>query len=349
MHYEHTCDENSMNTMNVIEPNHRPEDTSIDSVLRPALWDDYIGQNSIKENLKLLIRAAKSRGEPVEHLFFHGPPGLGKTTLAHLVAKEMSAQIKATSGPAIERVGDLASLLTNLSPGEILFIDEIHRLNKSIEEILYPALENRTIDIMIGKGPGARSIQLDLPPFTLVGATTRMALLSSPLLSRFSGGMFRLNYYSNEEIKKIILRSARILHIVLHDDAAQLIAARSRATPRVANRILKRCRDYAQVHKEKAITSDIVLKTLRLLDIDEKGLEEADRRIIAVLIEKFSGGPVGLQTLAAATSEETATIEEVYEPYLLRLGFIERTPRGRVATEAAWEHIKKDNAQKKLL
>lgn len=331
------------------EPHIQAEDTSIDSVLRPSYWEEYIGQEPIKENLALLIKAAKARNEPVEHLFFHGPPGLGKTTLAYLVAKEMAAQIKATSGPAIERVGDLASLLTNLSPGDILFIDEIHRLNKSIEEVLYPALENRTIDIMIGKGPGARSIQLDLPPFTLIAATTRISLLSSPLRSRFSGGTFRLNYYNEEEIQKILTRSARILNIPIETGAASLIASRSRATPRVANRILKRCRDYAQVHAKNAITPDITQKTLALLDIDEKGLEDADRRIIAILIEKFGGGPVGLQTLAAATSEENATIEEVYEPYLLRIGFIERTPRGRVATEAAWAHIKKTQPQKRLM
>lgn len=335
--------------MTIAKPNEQQEDRSIDSALRPVIWEEYIGQDSIKENLALLIKAAEERKEPIEHLFFHGPPGLGKTTLAYLIAREMNAQIKTTSGPAIERVGDLASLLTNLSPGDILFIDEIHRLNKAVEEVLYPALENRTIDIIIGKGPGARSIQLELPPFTLIAATTRVSLLSSPLRSRFSGGTFRLNYYTEEEIEKIINRSARILKVTLDKDAAQMISERSRATPRVANRLLKRCRDYAQVHGFQTITQEVAQKTLLMLGVDEKGLEDADRRVLAVLVEKFGGGPVGVQTLAAASSEEAATIEEVYEPYLLRLGFIERTPRGRLATEAAWDHLKKNPPQKTLL
>lgn len=335
--------------MDVIKPQKQKEDRSIDSSLRPASWKDYIGQNAIKENLALLIRAARERNEPVEHLFFHGPPGLGKTTLAYLIAKEMGSQIKTTSGPAIERVGDLASILTNLSPGDILFIDEVHRLNKTVEEVLYPALENRTIDIIIGKGPGARSIQLELPPFTLIAATTRISLLSSPLRSRFSGGTFRLQYYTDEEIEKILNRSAHILGILLESEASALIAKRSRATPRVANRLLKRCRDYAQVHGVGTITQDVAEKTLAMLGVDEKGLEDADRRVLSILVDKFGGGPVGLQTLAAASSDEMATIEEVYEPYLLRLGFIERTPRGRIATEAAWIHLKKKPPQTTLL
>ncbi|MBI4114691.1 MAG: Holliday junction branch migration DNA helicase RuvB [Candidatus Niyogibacteria bacterium] len=333
----------------VVEPNEKNEDRSIDAALRPAYWDEYIGQTAVKENIALLIKAARERGEPIEHLFFHGPPGLGKTTLAYLIAREMNTQIKTTSGPAIERIGDLASLLTNLSSGEILFIDEVHRLNKAVEEVLYPALENRTIDIIIGKGPGARSIQLELPPFTLVAATTRISLLSSPLRSRFSGGTFRLDYYTTEEIEKILARSSTILGVTLNKEAGSIIAARSRATPRVANRLLKRCRDYAQVHKFAKITREVAEKTLTLLGVDECGLEEADRRILHILIHKFGGGPVGLQTLASAASEENATIEEVYEPYLLRLGFLERTPRGRVATEAAWTHIKKMPPQKKLV
>ncbi|PIR69605.1 MAG: Holliday junction branch migration DNA helicase RuvB [Candidatus Niyogibacteria bacterium CG10_big_fil_rev_8_21_14_0_10_46_36] len=335
--------------MTISKPSQQQEDRSIDSALRPNLWKEYIGQDAIKENIALLIRAAQERKEPVEHVFFHGPPGLGKTTLAHLIAHEMNAQIKTTSGPAIERVGDLASLLTNLSSHDILFIDEIHRLNKTVEEVLYPALENRTIDIIIGKGPGARSIQLELPPFTLIAATTRVSLLSSPLRSRFSGGTFRLQYYTEEEIQKIIHRSARILSVTLDDDASRIIAGRARATPRVANRLLKRCRDYAQVHGFPSISKEVADNTLRMLGVDEKGLEDADRRVLAVLIEKFGGGPVGVQTLAAASSEEAATIEEVYEPYLLRLGFIERTPRGRLATEAAWNHLKKNPPQKTLL
>ncbi|MDP2676900.1 MAG: Holliday junction branch migration DNA helicase RuvB [bacterium] len=335
--------------MTLHKPDQPQEDHFTDSALRPNIWKEYIGQDAIKENITLLIKAARERNEPVEHLFFHGPPGLGKTTLAYLVAREMNTQIKTTSGPAIERVGDLASLLTNLSPNDILFIDEIHRLNKAIEEVLYPALENRTIDIIIGKGPGARSIQLELPPFTLIAATTRVSLLSSPLRSRFSGGTFRLQYYTEDEIQKIIQRSSRILNIPLDAQASFAIAKRSRATPRVANRLLKRCRDYAQVHGYTRITKEVTENTLRMLGVDEKGLEDSDRRVLAILIEKFGGGPVGVQTLAAATSEEAATIEEVYEPYLLRLGFIERTPRGRLATEAAWNHLKKNPPQKTLL
>lgn len=317
------------------------EDKFLDHALRPQAWNDYIGQESIKNNLDILLRAAKSRNEPPEHLLFYGPAGLGKTTLAYLIAKEMKAQMKVTSGPAIERVGDLASILTNLSAGDILFIDEAHRLNKMIEEVLYPAMESGTLDIIIGKGPSARTIQLDIPPFTLIAATTRIALLSSPLRSRFSGGIFRLEFYKEEEIKKIILRSSEILEISIEKRAAEEIAKRSRFTPRIANHLLKRCRDYAQVNNNAAIDSETAMKALNLLGIDEAGLASHDRRILKILIEKFGGGPVGLQTLAAAASEEEATIEEVCEPYLLRLGFIERTPRGRVATPRAYAHLGK--------
>ena len=320
--------------------NNRAElDKSIDAALRPSKWADYIGQESIKTNLSILIKAAKARSETLEHLLFYGPPGLGKTTLAHIIASEMPAQIKVTSGPAIERVGDLASLLTNLSPGDVLFIDEVHRLNHAIEEILYPALESRTINIIIGKGPGARSIQLELPAFTLIAATTRTSLMSSPLRSRFSGGTFRLDYYSEPELQEIMARSARILGIDLENEAAKIIAARSRATPRIANRLLKRARDWAQVHGQSKITAEVAKKTLDLLKIDSKGLEETDRKLLSAIIEKFNGGPVGVQTMAAVTSEEQATIEEIYEPYLLRIGFIERTPRGRVVARAGWEHL----------
>src|SRR3989339_151552 len=328
--------------MSLTAPSVQNEDTSLDLTLRPQTWNEYIGQEGIKKNLKILIQAAKERDEAVDHLLFYGPPGLGKTTLAHLVAREIGAQIKVTSGPAIERVGDLASILTNLSPGEILFIDEAHRLNKLIEEILYPALESRRLDIIIGKGPSARTLQLELPPFTLICATTRIALLSSPLRSRFSGGTFRLEFYTEDEIKKIIQRSCRLLGVGAEPEAVDEIARRSRFTPRVANRLLKRARDYAQVEKAALLNKDFAVRALELLEIDLAGLENTDRMILETIISKFGGGPVGLSTLAAATSEEKETIEEVYEPYLMQLGFIERTSRGRVATRHAYEHIGKE-------
>lgn len=315
------------------------KDTSfLDQTLRPSRWDEYVGQRSIKENLRILLRAASERKHPPEHVLFYGPAGLGKTTLAHLIAHETGAQMKSTSGPAVEKVGDLASILTNLSPGDILFIDEIHRLNKIIEEILYPAMESGSLDIIIGKGPSARTIQLELPPFTLLAATTRVALLSSPLRSRFSGGTFRLEYYSEDEIKQIINRSARILKAELGAGAAEEIAKRSRFTPRTANYLLKRCRDFAQVHK-RPLDKKTVSDALSLLEIDELGLAGTDRAILKTIIEKFGGGPVGLGTIAAATSEEEATIEEVVEPYLLQLGLLERTTRGRLATPKAYEHL----------
>ncbi|MES2087955.1 MAG: Holliday junction branch migration DNA helicase RuvB [Patescibacteria group bacterium] len=327
------------------------EEIFLDQALRPSLWEDYIGQKNIKENLRILLTAAAERKHPPEHLLFYGPPGLGKTTLAHLIAKEIGAQIKITSGPAIEKVGDLASVLTNLAPGDILFIDEIHRLNKAIEEVLYPAMESGQLDIIIGKGPSARTIQLELPPFTLIAATTRIALLSSPLRSRFGGGVFRLEFYSNEEIEEIVRRSAKILGVEVEKLAGAEIAKRSRFTPRTANYLLKRARDFAQVNKGK-LSKDIVDKALALLGIDELGLGHSDRSLLNTLIEKFDGGPVGLNTLAAALSEEQATIEEVNEPYLLQLGLIERTPRGRTATAKAYGHLKiknKSSAQEKLL
>ena len=326
-------------------------DKYLDHELRPATWDEYIGQQSIKNNLRILLEAATSRGTPPEHLLFYGPPGLGKTTLAHLIAKEAGRSIKVTSGPAIERVGDLASVLTNLSHGEILFIDEIHRLNKAVEEVLYPAMEQGSIDIIIGKGPSARTIQLELPPFTLLAATTRVAMVSSPLRSRFSGGVFRLGFYSEEEISKILERSAKILGVELEKGAREEIAKRSRATPRTANYLLKRVRDFAQVEK-LALDKDCVFRALDLLGIDELGLTPSDRKLLEVVVEKFRGGPVGLGTLGAALSEEEATIEEFHEPYLLQLGLIERTPRGRAATPHTYEHLGKKvpaNLQKKLL
>lgn len=323
----------------------------LDQRLRPEHWEEYIGQSHIKQNLRILLAAAKERRHPPEHLLFYGPPGLGKTTLAHLVAKEINAQMKNTSGPAIEKVGDLASILTNLNPGDILFIDEIHRLNKMVEEVLYPAMESGVLDIIIGKGPSARTIQLELPPFTLIAATTRIALLSAPLRSRFSGGTFRLEFYSEAEIATIIERSASILGVPLAGDASSAIARRSRFTPRTANYFLKRARDLAQVEKVP-LDKKVVEEALRLLEVDEIGLTQPDRTLLSIMIEKFNGGPVGLSTLAAALSEEQSTIEEVYEPFLLKLGLLERTPRGRVATKKAYEHLGFDyieNSQEKLL
>ncbi len=323
----------------------------LDQELRPTSWEGYIGQKSIKDNLHILLRAAKERGTPSEHILFYGPPGLGKTTLAHLIAKETGRNLKVTSGPAIERVGDLASILTNLASGDILFIDEIHRLNKAIEEVLYPAMESGVLDIIIGKGPSARTIQLELPPFTLLAATTRVAMISSPLRSRFSGGVFRLEFYSEDEIEEILKRSAKVLGIKLEGKAGTEIAKRSRFTPRTANYFLKRARDFSQV-EGKPLDHSTVESALKLLGVDELGLAPSDRKLLEVIADKFSGGPVGLGTLAAALSEEEATIEEFNEPYLLQLGLIERTGRGRVLTPRAYEHLGKKvpaSLQKKLL
>ncbi len=332
------------------------DDSFLDQTLRPTRWDEYIGQKHIKDNVKILLRAAQERGHIPEHLLFYGPPGLGKTTLAHLIAKETGKQMKITSGPAIEKVGDLASILTNLASGDILFIDEIHRLNKMVEEILYPAMESGVLDIIIGKGPSARTIQLDLPPFTLIAATTRVAMVSSPLRSRFSGGVFRLEFYSNEEIAKIVERSSKLLKINLAPEALKEIAERSRFTPRTANYFLKRCRDFAQVYPEgkqasygageKAISKEMARKALAMLAIDDIGLNSSDRKFLEILIEKFKGGPVGLKTMSAAMSEEEATVEEVIEPYLIQLGLLERTARGRVATNKAYEHLGFDSKEK---
>lgn len=314
------------------------ETTFLDLTLRPNTFDEYIGQEGTKENLKILLKAAKERNHPPEHLLFYGPPGLGKTTLAYLISKETNSQIRVTSGPAIEKVGDLASVLTNLAPGDLLFIDEIHRLNKAIEEVLYPAMETGQLDIVIGKGPSARTIQLELAPFTLIAATTRIALISAPLRSRFSGGVFRLEFYTQAEIEKIIKRSAKILKMEIDVDGIKEIAKRSRFTPRTANYLLKRCRDYAQINKIN-LNKETVDKALALLGIDTMGLTHSDRSILDAIIKKFKGGPVGLNTLAASLSEEEATIEEFNEPYLLQIGFIERTPRGRIVTDAAYKHL----------
>lgn len=312
---------------------------SLDANLRPNTWDDYIGQTSIKQNLKILIGAAHNRGQVAEHVLFYGPPGLGKTTLAHLIANETGRAMKITSGPAIEKVGDLASILTNVQPGDIVFIDEIHRLNKMIEEVLYPAMESGVLDIIIGKGPSARTLQLELPPFTLIAATTRPSLLSAPLRSRFSGGNFKLEFYSDPEMTEIVRRSANRLNMNIDEQALSMIAERSRKTPRMANYFLKRVRDYAEVHNVETIDIATVEKALDLIGIDKLGLSPSDRLLLSTLIEKFDGGPTGIKTLAAATGDEEDTIEEVIEPYLIQTGLLEKTPRGRCATEKAYDHL----------
>ena len=322
------------------EPIIKPDDQTIDSVLRPSGWDEYIGQENVKRNLKIILEAAKMRGEAVDHLLFYGQAGLGKTTLANLVAKEMNLPIKITTGPAIEKMGDLAAILSNLEDKDILFIDEIHRLNKIVEEVLYPAMESRKLHIVIGKGAGARTISLDLPAFTLVGATTRMNLLSEPLRSRF-GALFRLDYYNHEDIEAIIARSAKILGIDITPEAVAILARASRFTPRIANRLMKRARDYIEVHKSGTITEDIARKTLEVLEVDPLGLEVHDRLILETIIDKFGGGPVGVGSIAASLNEDRDVIENVYEPYLMKLGLLRRTSAGRMAEPLAFEHLKK--------
>ncbi len=322
----------------MIETNLMEEDMKIEGSLRPQTLVDYIGQTKVKDNLKIYIEAAKQRGDALDHVLFYGPPGLGKTTLAGIIANEMGVHMKVTSGPAIEKPGEMAAILNNLQEGDLLFVDEIHRLNRQVEEVLYPAMEDYAIDIMIGKGATARSIRLDLPRFTLVGATTRAGLLTAPLRDRF-GMIHRLEFYTVEELKIIILHSARILGVEIEEKGAVELARRSRGTPRLANRILKRVRDFAQVKYEGVITEEIAKTALDLMDVDKMGLDHMDRNILVTLIEKFKGGPVGLDTLAAAIGEDAGTIEDVYEPYLIQNGFLNRTPRGRVVTDAAYKHF----------
>jgi Holliday junction DNA helicase RuvB len=316
----------------------RDEDQATDRSLRPRRLDEYIGQERVKTNLRIFIRAALEREEALDHVLLYGPPGLGKTTLAAIVAAEMGVSLRVTSGPAIERQGDLVSILTNLKQGDVLFIDEIHRLNRVVEEVLYPAMEDYAVDIIIGKGPAARTMRIPLPRFTLVGATTRLALLTGPLRDRF-GAVMRLDFYDDQAMEQIITRSADILGVTLDPEGARTLASRARGTPRIANRLLRRVRDVAQVEGESVVTEAIADRALDLLEVDQLGLDDTDRRILLAVIHKFDGGPVGIETLAAATSEETDTIMDVYEPFLIQLGFLQRTPRGRMATRRAYEHL----------
>jgi len=335
----------------IIEPEQNDDDVQIERSLRPVRFEDFVGQDRIKENLHVFIEAAKGRGEELDHVLFCGPRGLVKTTLANIIAHELGVGIKSTSGPVLERAGDLAAILTNLQPHDVLFIDEIHRLNRVVEEVLYPAMEDFQLDIIIGQGPGARSIKLDLPRFTLVGATTRTGLLTSPLRDRF-GVIDRLNFYSPDELKTIVLRSARLLETSIEPAAAVEIARRSRGTPRIVNRLLRRVRDFAQVRGDGKVTGDIVASAMQRLEVDERGFDEMDRRLLLLIIDKFDGGPVGLETLAAALSEEKDTLEDVYEPYLIQEGFLDRTPRGRQATRLAYEYFgrsRQASRQEKLL
>lgn len=349
--YQTTINMSRDNRRGVTSPKTTKEDEFLDLTLRPKVWEDFIGQEKIKKNLKIIIEAAKKRKELcTEHLLFHGNSGLGKTTLSYLVAKEMGSDIKVTSGPALEKAGDLAAVLTNISEGSVLFIDEIHRLYKTIEEFLYPAMEEYKLNIILGRGPMARTMEIPLPRFTLIGATTRIALLSSPLRSRF-GAIFQLDFYGVKDVEEVIQRSAKILNVQIEPAAIEEIARRSRFTPRVANRLLKRVRDWAQVEADGIVTKKITQRALEFLEIDDAGLEKQDRRILQAIIETFGGGPVGLQAIAAATSSEEDMILEICEPYLMKLGFIERTPRGRMATGLAYKHLgmKHKGNQRKLI
>jgi Holliday junction DNA helicase RuvB len=321
-----------------ISPNAQGTEKNLEAGLRPTDWDGYFGQATVKENIQILIQAAQQRDEALDHVLLYGPPGLGKTTLAGLIAHQMNVNLKITSGPAIERAGDLAAILTNLRKGDLLFIDEIHRLGRAVEEVLYPAMEDYALDIVIGKGPSARNIRLKLPPFTTLGATTRLDLLASPLRDRF-GAIFRLEFYSPEELQQIVTRSASILDVPIKNDGALEIAQRSRGTARIANRLLKRARDFAQVRADGIITQDVAKEALELMNVDPLGLDDLDRKVLHAVIEKFGGGPVGLETIAASIGEESNTIMDVVEPYLLQLGFLARTPRGRVATPHAYQHL----------
>ncbi len=322
----------------LVSPQLSEEEQIIEGSLRPRRLAEYIGQEKIKDNLSILLEAARRRNEPVDHVLLYGPPGLGKTTLCNIIAVEMGVSMKTTSGPAVEHAGDLASILTGLLPGEVLFIDEIHRLARAVEERLYSAMEDFALDVMIGKGPGAKSLRLSLPPFTVVGATTRVGSLTAPLRDRF-GAIYRMEYYDPVALKEILIRSARILKVPAEEDGIEEISSRARGTPRIVNRLLKRVRDYAQVRAQGIITRDVARAALDIMEIDEIGLDLTDRNMLLTIIQKFNGGPVGLDTLAASTSEDSETIEDVYEPYLLQLGFIARTPRGRIAMRAAYQHL----------
>lgn len=340
MRKEDSVIQNDMDQDRLISPDESVDDRSLDLNLRPSSLDEFIGQDSIKENLKIFIQAARNRKDTLDHILFCGPPGLGKTTLSHIIAAELKVNIKITSGPVLERAGDLAAILTNLTDKDILFIDEIHRLPRIVEEVLYPAMEDFQLDIIIGQGPNARTMKITLPKFTLIGATTRTGLLTSPLRDRF-GIIDRLSYYGPEDLKRIVVRSAQIMNIRITDDAAQEMARRSRGTPRIANRLLKRVRDFAQVLGNGSIDMKIAKTSLASLHVDERGLDDMDRKLLLTIIEKFSGGPVGIETIAAALREDRETLEDVYEPYLMQEGFLDRTPRGRAATRAAYMHLGK--------
>jgi len=328
----------------IVSASTKQEDVNLDVTLRPRNLEEFIGQEKVKENLGVFMTAAKQREEALEHVLLHGPPGIGKTTLAHIIASEMGVNVRVTSGPAIEKAGDLGAILTNLEDGDILFIDEIHRLNRTIEEVLYPAMEDYVLDLVVGKGPSARTLRLDLPKFTLVGATTRTHLLSSPLRDRF-GTIYRLDFYEHSDIGKIIGRSAKILDVTVADEALSELARRARRTPRIANRLLKRVRDYAEVKSDGIVSEAVAKDALDQLEIDQQGLDELDRRILTIIIDKFGGGPVGLNTIAAAISEEQSTLEEVYEPFLMQAGFLDRTPRGRVVTALGYQHLGREVPQ----